>query len=577
MQTTRVFVVLTLLMASACSPSQQQQTPPPAAPPAPTTAATPATGTATAAAAPSSEASTPKGLFPGVGSHHHPIATTRPEAQVFFDQGMALVFGFNHEEAVRSFQRAAELDPKAPMPHWGIAWALGPNYNLDIDDPRAQQAFAAVQIAKTLAANGPDVERAYVKAMASRYSQDMKADRTKLARRYADATRDLMKAYPDDLDAATLYAESLMNLRPWKLWDLQGKPAPDTLEILAVLEGVMARDPGHLGANHYYIHSIEASPNPARAWPSAVRLSTLAPAAGHLTHMPAHILARTGDQAGAARSNLAGAEADREYLKTAPPDGFYGMAYYPHNLHFLADSEMMRGRYADARKAAEQVVGLLAPHADMMPMIESMMTMQTAVLLRFGRHDEILALTEPPANRPVMRAWYHFSRGVALARTGKALEANEERGALTRSITQVPDSALFGGTGLESAKHILGLAATVLDARIAWAEGKKAASIAAWKKAVAESDRVAYDEPPVWFYPIRESLGAALLLDNQAAEAERIFRDDLVKHARNARSLFGLHESLMKQGKSADAAWVQQQFADAWKDADVPRLTLDAL
>ena len=259
---------------------------------------------------------------------------------------------------------------------------------------------------------------------------------------------------PDDLDAATLYAESLMNLRAWKLWSLDGKPAERTEEIVAVLESVLARDPNHLGANHYYIHTVEASPAPARALPSAVRLETLAPAAGHLSHMPAHIYARVGDQAAAARANEAGAQRRPRVLQDAPSaDSFYGLAYYTHNLHFLADSEMMRGRLAAARQAAAEVAEKLAPHTQMMPMVESLITMKTAVLLRFGRHDEILALAPPPADHPVEVAWWHFARGVALARTGKVDEAAKERAALVEASAKVPDEALFGGTGLESAKH----------------------------------------------------------------------------------------------------------------------------
>lgn len=514
--------------------------------------------------------------MPGMGNHHHAIATTSPEAQRYFDQGFDLVFGFNHEEAVRSFTRAAELDPKAAMPHWGIAWALGPNYNLDVDDERAKEANDAIAKALTLSKGGSDAERAYIEAMAIRFPADAKPDRAALARRYSDAMRDLSRRYPDDLDAATLYAESLMNQNAWKLWSLDGKPADRTEEIVAVLESVLARDPNHLGANHYYIHTVEASPTPSRALPSAIRLNTLAPAAGHLTHMPAHIYARIGDQAAAAAANEAGAKADREYFKSAPSDNFYGIGYYTHNLHFLADSEMMRGRLAGARQAAAEVAERMAPHTQMMPMVESIITMKTAVLLRFGRHDEILALTQPPADHPVEMTWWHFARGVALARTGKADDAAAARAAMTKASAEVPDEALFGGTGLESAKHILALAATVLDARIAWARGSQADAIRLWTAAAAAADKVPYDEPPVFFYPVRESLGAALLLSGKAAEAERVFREDLAKHPRNARSLFGLRETLVKQGKTADAEWVKRAFDEAWKDADTT-LTIEAL
>ena len=539
--------------------------------PAPETAA-PAPPAANAATPP------PQGprLLAGFGQHHHAITTSNAEAQQYFDQGFDLVFGFNHEEAARSFRRAAELDPKAPMPQWGIAWALGPNYNLDVDDERGKQANTAIAQALALSKGASDSERAYIEAMAIRFPPEAKPDRAALARKYSDAMRDLSRRYPDDLDAATLYAESLMNLRAWKLWSLDGKPADRTEEIVAVLESVLARDPKHLGANHYYIHTVEASPAPGRALPSAIRLETLAPAAGHLAHMPAHIYARTGDHAAAARANEAGAKADREYFRSASADSFYGLAYYSHNLHFLADSEMMRGRFASARQAAAEVAAKLAPHTQMMPMVESLITMKTSVLLRFGRNDDVLALSQPPSDHPVEVAWWHFARGVALARTGKPDDAAKERAALAQASAKVPDAALFGGSGLESARNILALAALVLDARIASARGATAEAITSWTRAVGAADKVAYDEPPVFFYPVRESLGAALLLAGRPQDAERVFREDLARHPRNGRSLFGLFESLTRQGRKADAAWVKGAFDEAWKDADTP-LTIEAL
>ena len=552
-----ILVLVATLYSAACGPAPEKP------------------GAPAAATSPPQAPQVPP-LIPGMGNHRHPIVTASSEAQLYFDQGFDLVFGFNHEEAVRSFRRAAELDPKAPMPHWGIAWALGPNYNLDVDEARADQANIAIVQALELSVGGSDIERAYIEAMAVRFPMTPKPDRAALARKYSDAMRDLSRKYPDDLDAATLYAESLMNLRAWKLWSLDGKPAQRTEEIVAVLESVLAREPNHLGANHYYIHTVEASPMPGRALPSATRLDRLAPAAGHLTHMPAHIYARVGDQAAAARANEAGAQADREYFKIAPADSFYGLAYFTHNLHFLADSEMMRGRLASARRAADEVAGKMAPHTQMMPMIESLITMQASVLLRFGRHDEVLALASPPATNPVEVAWWHFARGVALARTGKADAAAQERMALAEASAKVPPEALFGGTGLESARTVLALAAMVLDARIAAANRSSAESIRFWTNAVAAADKLPYDEPPIFFYPVRESLGAALLLNGKAEDAERVFRDDLARHPRNARSLFGLHESLLKQGKNADAEWVTRAFDEAWKDADTT-LTIEAL
>ncbi|MEO5739471.1 MAG: hypothetical protein ABIS29_02635 [Vicinamibacterales bacterium] len=520
----------------------------------------------------------PAAVTPGpltFGNHHHPIRTSNPEAQKLFDQGLAQAFGFNHEAAIRSFERAADLDPSAAMPHWGKAWALGPNYNLDIDDARAKAAHDAVAKAQSLASAGPEDEKAYVETLAARYSADPKADRAALTRAFSQAMGALSSRYPDDLDAAVIYAESLMNLTPWKLWTSDGRPAENTDQIVAVLESVLLRNPSHLGANHYYIHAVEASRAPARALPSAQRLTVMAESSGHLLHMPAHIYARTGDHAGAAAANAAGAAADRRYLASAPPNGMYGMMYYPHNLQFLADSHMMQGRFGDGKQAADRVAEQLNPHAAMMPMVESIVVMPVSVLMRFGRHADILALEAPPAARTVQRAWHHFARGTALAKTGKIDEAADQRTLLTAAIAAVPETAAFGGGGWATAASAFAVAAPSLDARIAAARGEHDRAIKYWQQAVAAADQLPYDEPPVWFYPVRESLGAALLAAGRGADAERVFRDDLVKHPRNARSLFGLQAALAKQGKGADAAWVQREFDEAWKNADT-NLTLES-
>ena len=290
--------------------------------------------------------------------------------------------------------------------------------------------------------------------------------------------------------------------------------------------------------------------------------------------MPAHTYARTGDHARAAAANAAGAAADRRYLVSAPPNGMYGMMYYPHNLHFLADSHMMQGRFADARQAADRAAEQLAPHAAMMPMVESMVVMPVSVLMRFSKHDDVLALPAPPADRPVQTVWHHFARGTALAKTGKVTEAEAEKKLLTTAIAAVPETAAFGGGGWATAASALNVASLSLDARLAGARGEHDRAIKFWQQAVAAADQLPYDEPPVWFYPVRESLGAALLSAGRAADAERVFREDLVKHPRNARSLFGLQAALAKQGKDADAAWVQREFNEAWKNAD-SKLTLD--
>ena len=405
-----------------------------------------------------------------------------------FDQGLAQAFGFNHEAAIRSFERAVELDPSAAMPHWGKAWALGPNYNLDIDDARAAAAYESLTKARSLAANGPEHEQAYIEALSARYSSDPKADRPALARAFSQAMGELSRRYPDDLDAAVIYAESLMNLAPWKLWTLDQKPAARTEEIVSILEGVLLRSPNHLGANHYYIHAIEASRTPARALASAQRLDKIAESSGHLLHMPAHIYARTGDHSAAAAANAAGAAADRRYLVSAPPNSMYGMMYYSHNLHFLADSHMMQGRFEDARQAAARVAEHLSPHAAMMPMVESMVVMPVSVLMRFGRYTDILALTAPPADRPVQRAWHHFARGTAFAKTGKADEAADERKQLTAAISAVPEGAAFGGGGWAAASTALNVAALSLDARIAAARAEHDRATKLWQQAVSAAD-----------------------------------------------------------------------------------------
>src|SRR5918993_4499350 len=421
----RQLITFVVIAAAGCSSPAPQPAPAPAS--------------STAPAPPSAPLS--------FGQHHHPISTANPESQKMFDQGMAQAFGFNHEAAIRSFERAAELDPSAAMPLWGKAWALGPNYNLDIDEARATATYDTLAKAQSLASNAPANEKAYIDALATRYSPDPKADRAALARGFSNAMAELSRRYPDDLDAAVIYAESLMNLTPWKLWSSDGVAAPNTERVVGVLESVLLRNPNHLGANHYYIHAVEASRTPARALTSAQRLSAIAESSGHLLHMPAHIYARTGDHAGAAAANAAGAAADRRYLVSAPANGLYGMMYYPHNLHFLADSHMMQGRFTDAKQAGDRVAEQLSPHAGMMPMVESMVIMPVSVLLRFAKHSDVLALQEPPADRPVQRAWHHFARGTALAQTGKADEAEAERKLLAAAIKAVPETAAFGGGG----------------------------------------------------------------------------------------------------------------------------------
>jgi len=516
-----------------------------------------------------SSAPKPARLLAGMGNHHHPISTKNPEAQRFFDQGLTLAFGFNHEEAVRSFQRAAELDPESPMPHWGIALALGPNINMPMDEAQHKRARQAALEALKLAVKAPEHERAYVEALARRYSDDPKSDLRKLAVEYKDAMKALCERFPDDLDAATLYAESLMDLRPWKLWSNDGQPAEATAEIIAGLESVLRRAPNHPGANHYYIHAVEASPNPERALASAKRLETLVPGAGHLVHMPGHIYMRTGDYAGAAASNIAAADADRRYLQATGNEGsFYDLMYYGHNLHFLVAAHNMQGRYGDARKTAEELVARFAPAIAQMPMGEFYLPTPLFVLLRFQRWDEVLKTPAPDPRWTTTTGLWHYARGVAFAAKGDAAKAAAERQLLADMESKTPPELEFSAY-FNKARTFLALAGSSLDARIASARGERKLAIEYWKKAVEIYDSLNYGEPPEWYYPVRESLGGELLRTGRPVEAEKVFREDLERNLRNPRSLFGLMESLIAQNRLVDADLVRRQFQAAWHNADV--------
>jgi hypothetical protein len=514
-----------------------------------------------------SDSAAPAQLMSGMGSLHHPIATSNPEAQKFFDQGLTLMYAFNHDEAVRSFRRAAELDPKAAMPWWGISNALGPNYNDEANPERMKAAYDALQKAKSLAASAPENERAYIDALAPRYSDDAKADAKKLAVDYAKAMGELAKKYPDDPDAATIYAESMMDVRPWGLWKLDGTPAEGTLEIIAVLESVLARFPNHIGANHYYIHAVEASPHPVWGLPSADRLGALVPNAGHLVHMPAHIYSRVGDFKSAEASNENAAAVDIAYIQAMGAKGMYPAMYYSHNLHFLAYAAMQAGGYEVARRAAARLAENIHQRAQEMPasMTEGFLTYQILVQVRFHKWQEIRSAAAPDSKIPMLTTVAHFARGMALASTGNVSDAEVERKAFAAAVEQVPASQTFG---FDSAKTVLQIPTGMLDAQIAEARGDRKAAIESLRKAVAVQDGLAYNEPPDWYYSVRESLGGALLRDAQAAEAEQVFRDDLARNPRNGRSLFGLWQSVKAQNKTADAEWARREYEAAWKDAD---------
>src|SRR5262245_50611632 len=423
----------------------------------------------------------PATLLPGMGRLHHAIATKNPEAQKFFDQGLTFVYAFNHDEAIRSFRRAADLDPSSPMPYWGIALALGPNINLDVDPDRELVAYEAAQKAKALAARAPANERAYVDALVRRYSNKPNADLKALAVDYKNAMRDLVRKYPNDLDAATLYAESVMDLNPWQLWTADGKPGEGTEELVTVLESVLKRDAMHIGANHYYIHAVEASKTPHRALPSAQRLDTLVPAAGHLVHMPAHIYMRTGNYDGAVAANAKAADVDRAYIAENGGSGVYPLMYYNHNLDFLASAAMMSGQFAKAAEAADLLVANVLPAVDQMAMIEPFGAKKLYVLLRFARWDDVLKLPAPNPKHALLTMLSHFGRGIAHAARGDAADAKREWEAYKEAQRAVPPDFDWG---YNQARNLFVVSDAVFTAWIDRARGDEAAAIASWRAAV---------------------------------------------------------------------------------------------
>lgn len=521
--------------------------------------------------------SKPPVLMPGLGQHHHAISTKSSEAQRFFDQGLTLVFAFNHDEAARSFRRAAELDPQSAMAYWGIALALGPCINLDVDAAHEKAAYEAVKKAMSLSGGATESDRAYIQALSKRYSVEPGVDFRKLDVDYAQAMRELSTRYPDDLDGVTLYAESLMDLHPWKLWGLDGRPVAGTEEIIAALESVLRRDPNHIGANHYYIHTVEASPHPEWALASAKRLETLAPAAGHLVHMPAHTYFRVGDYLAAARSNALAAEIDRVYLRESGTSGsMYDILYYAHNLQFLSAAYGMAGRFTDAKRAADELVEHIGTVGlGDVSMVEPYVPAPIFILLRFHRWDEVLKLPPPDSKLAMTTAFWHFARGCGAAAKGQLGMAEMERQIVETMRKKMPVDTEFSMYS-NKAQTFLELAANILEARIATAQANRERAIEYWRNAVQIEDKLYYGEPPEWFYPVRESLGGALLLNGQAKQAEEVFRADLEQYPRNPRSLFGLMKSLQAQNEGSGAEWVRKEFEAVWKNADA-RLELGDL
>jgi hypothetical protein len=510
-------------------------------------------------------------LYDSLGSYSYRITTASAEAQRWFDQGLRLLYGFNHHEAQKAFRESARLDPRCAMCAWGIAMTEGGNYNHPTDAEREQRALAAVQQAQQLAAGARAEERAIIQALAKRHAADPNARREALDRAYADAMGEVARRFPDDLEAATFFADAMMNLRPWNLWAPDGTPHPGTEEITQTLERVLAKAPDHPGALHLYIHAVEASREPGRAEAAADRLAKLMPGAGHLVHMPSHIYWRVGRYADAVTVNTAAVAADRAYFTTATPSPIYRGLYYPHNIDFIWQSASMQGRSAVTIRAARDLAENAPPE-----MIREMPDMETApaapivALARFGRWDEVLRHPEPPRDWRYASGVWHYARGLAFNAKGQAAEAARELRELESIVQSVPPERTVAF--FFRAKNLLQMAANLLAGELAATAGDGATAERLLRAAVAEQDTHWFTEPPPWYYPVRQSLGAVLLKFNRAAGAEQVYREDLTRNPGNGWSLFGLAQALRAQGKNEEAARTEASFEKAWSNADV-RLT----
>lgn len=506
-------------------------------------------------------------LFDDIGDYHAPISTTSATAQQYFDQGLTLTYGFNHAEAVRSFRAAQAADPACAMCFWGEAYALGPNINKPMDPADAPAAWTAVQQAAALAPGASAREQALIEALQARYAAEAPADRSPLDAAFAHAMAAVVTAHPDDLDAATVYAEAMMDQMPWDYYHADGSAKPLTETVIATLESVLARNPDHIGAIHLYIHAVEASDTPARAEAGADRLGDLVPGVGHLVHMPSHIYLRVGRYHDATRVNELAAAADESYINQCRAQGFYPALYYPHNVHFLWYTASLEGRskvaLAAARKLAENVpLDLIGG----IPLIEQFLAVPMYGLIRFGRWDEVLLEPRPNSRHRFATAMWHAARGIAQAAKGRAYAAELERTAWREAAAGFgPDSyATYG----YPADVLLRIAGHVLNAAIAAANEHSDSVISELQSAVTLEDSLPYMEPPYWFFPNRQLLGHALLQRGQAAEAEAVFTRDLAKVPDNGWSLHGLAASLKHQGRHDEAARVRQKLARAWERTD---------
>ncbi|MPY86962.1 MAG: hypothetical protein GEU99_03480 [Luteitalea sp.] len=502
-----------------------------------------------------------------LGAHTFPVTTKSKEAQHFINQGVNLSYGFNHAEAGRAFREAARLDPTCAMAYWGQALVLGPNINAPMDPEAEPEAYKLAKKAVELKAHASPREEAYIDALAERYSGNPD-DRVARDRAYADAMHDLVKRYPDDLDAAALYAEAVMDLRPWGYWMPDGTPHEGTADVVALVESVIERNPNHPGAVHLYVHLIEPTDQPERAEAAADRLQTLMPAAGHMVHMPSHIYQRVGRYADAARSNELAVAADEDYIAQCRAQGLYPMGYYPHNIHFLWFAATMDGRGQLAIESARKTASKASDEAVAeLPLLAGFRTVPYYALTRFGHWDEMLKEPAPPKENLFLTGVWHYARGLALIAKAQLAEAEQELAEVERiAADKSLDYTLFSPN---TAAAILAIAPEVLGGELAAAGKDYDTAVARLTYAVRLEDGLVYTEPSEWHYPTRHALGAVLLEAGRTREAETVYWEDLKRNPENGWALYGLAQALRAQEKKDQAALIEQRFEQAWARADV--------
>lgn len=507
-------------------------------------------------------------LYQGFGDYKRPISTTSGEAQTLFNQGMQLMYGFNHDEAIRSFRAAAEADPQAAMPWWGIAYSQGININdPEMGEERTRLAREAADKALSLIGNASPVEAALINAVSARYVVPAPEDRSGLDQAFADAMEAVYKQFPEDPEVGTIFADSLMNLQPWDYWENDGAPKGRVEEIVAVLENTMKLHPAHPGANHFYIHTVEASQDPDRAVPAADRLRTLVPGAGHLVHMPSHIYIRVGRYSEAVEANAEAVEADRAYFKKAPAPEMYAI-YYAHNLHFLSYAAMMSGRFEDAMHAARDLENEIPeePLKKFAGLIDGIMPSNFHTLIRFGKWEEILEEPAYKDYRLVSNAVRFYARSIAYSAKGNTEAARKEMIAFNEAMEAVPEDWYIFNNPVNK---VLPIAQAMIEGELLWREGQKEKAFARLREGIRKEDALIYDEPPGWMLPVRHALGALLMADGKAKEAESVYREDLERNRNNGWGLIGLQQALRVQGKNGEARSLDPQIKTAWAEADI--------